>query len=250
MRIYTARELDQTKFPDEPWLIYPTLRRGSNWLVGGKPDSNKSLTLQQLCLYACRGEDYLFWRVDKPVSILYVNADDNERDVQERLRSLNTIGGPLPENLHLICQPGITLTPSGVDEFLRWTREIDPDIVIIDHMAAFVNGGTTDCAGMQMYNNLITTIMRMGKGVISIGHFNKDNKDNKDEPDGNRIAGLESVRAYHHTITTQRLFYQTPLIEKYNLSLFRTKHFKNKPFEVKKLVKDKSDPRLTWIREG
>ena len=205
IQVWSATELEAHVFPDEPWLIEPVMRRGDVWLCAGDADSFKSLLLLQLMIHASLGVDYLYFKIEKPVKILYINADDNAREVQERIKKLNTTGMPLNDNLQLICQPCLFLNYQGIEQVKLWVRDYNPDIIIIDHLGGFVEGGTVDQHGMQGYLQLKNWICSQDKSLVSVAHTIRETKENETYDVIRKIAGIGLIKSLHGIITYQQV---------------------------------------------
>lgn len=201
IKVYNADELSQKEFPEEEWLLKPFLTRGGDWLVAGEEDACKSLFLLQLCIHASLGYDFHMVEVEKPRKIIYIGADDSAREVQKRLFALNTTGTPLNDNLKLICQPSIDFNIRGCEQIMRWVDDYDPDILIFDHLTAYVIGGTNDPNGMHDYGVLKRDIKSRDKGVIAVTHFNRTTEGSKNDPLIRRVGGNKSILADHGVIT-------------------------------------------------
>jgi RecA-family ATPase len=199
--IYGALELSEKEFPEEEWLLKPFLPRGGDWLVAGEEDACKSLFLLQMCIYASMGLDYHMLQVEKPLKFLYIGADDNAREVQKRLNALNTTGQPLNDNFKIICQPGIDFDVRGREQIIQWVEDVNPDIVIFDHLTAYVVGGTNDHHGMHDYGKMKALIKQLDKGVIALTHYNRTTSETKNEPEGRRVGGTKAVKSDHGIIT-------------------------------------------------
>ena len=225
--VYSARELLAKEFPQDPWLIEPLLSRGGDWLLAGDADSFKSLFLVQLCIHASLGLDYLHLKIEKPLKILYINLDDNLRMVQKRLNQLNITGLPLDDNFKVVCQPPIKLDPAGCEAMKQWVNDHTPDIFILDHLAGFVPGGTTDHHGMQDYVLFQKWVCNQGIGFAAVAHITRDTKDNADQSYTRRIAGVGLVISGHGVITFHDCLENTVAMkgERFFMAMIRNKNF-------------------------
>ena len=199
--VYTAKELSTKVFPQEEWLLKPFLPRGGDWLVAGEEDAAKSLFLLQMCIHASLGIDFHMIQVEKPLKILYIGHDDSPREVQKRLNALNTTGEELNENFLIICQPGIDFSVRGREQVMNWVRDHDPDIVIFDHLTAYVVGGTIDHNGMHDYGLMKVAIKALDKGVIALTHYNRSTEQTASQAPGRKVGGTKQIRSDHGVIT-------------------------------------------------
>jgi len=225
--VYSARELLDMTFSQPQWLIEPLLSRGGDWLLAGDADSYKSLFLMQLCIHASLGLDYLQLRIEQPLKILYINADDNVRMVQKRLKALNTTGMELDDHFKLICQPAIKLDHAGQEQIQKWVRDHTPDMLILDHLTGFVPGGTTDHQGMQDYLLFQNWVCSQGMGFVGVAHTSRVTKDNKDQSRERRIAGIGLIISGHGVITFHECLENTVAMkgERFFMDMIRNKNF-------------------------
>lgn len=227
-KVHTAKDIVEMVFPNTPYLIHPVLRPGGDWLIAGDADSFKSLFLMQLFIHASLGLDYLWFKIDRPLRILYINADDNLRIMQDRLNSLNTTGLPLDDNFMLISQPYIMFNQAGCDVVQNWVINHNPDLVVFDHLTGFVPGGTVDHIGMQQYVMLKNWICSQDVGVAALAHTLRESKDNKDYDKLRKIAGIGLIKAGHGSITYHEMLERSVSQrgERFQMTLLRQKSLK------------------------
>ena len=251
--VYSAKEIEAMVFPEEPWLINPVLSRGSDWLIAGAPDSFKSLMLLQLFIHASLGVDFLWFKIEKPLNILYINTDDNIREFQKRITQLNTTGLPLNDNLKIIAQPYMMLNHAGCTLIQEWVQNYSPDIMALDNLTELICGGTVDHTGMQAYDNLKRWLCSQDIGVASVTHTNKDTEANQNQPKLNRIAGLEMIRATHGNISFQESLRDSPSQrgDRFQWTMERNKGLKKKEKECynKLVLVDELENGKTLLKE-
>lgn len=256
-RIWTGRELLAQSFPQDPWLIYPLVKAGGEWMLSGEPDSYKSLFLTQLLIYASEGIDYNGYQVERPLKVLYINMDDSEQMTQDRFRKLNTTPDVMGDGFMIVCQPSLQFNHAGIEVMTRWINERDPDLVVFDHLTQMIPGGTVNKEGVQQYILFKSWILRQHKGVIAMNHLNRETKELLEMEKKRRIAGVQDILATHGVQTLNEkgsstivgggpVFYLTMVRNKYLAHHGEGEY--NKKFSVE--VRDKGSLfEKTWIRE-
>jgi len=134
------------------------LVKGSLVLIGGDPGIGKStLTLQTCGKLAQKG-----------LKVLYVSAEESEKQVKLRADRLNIN----TDDLYIMAETNIEEIERGIDE-------IKPQVAIIDSIQAVYTVGITSSPGSvsqvrESCSNLMTLAKSKGITIIIIGHVTKE----------------------------------------------------------------------------
>lgn len=131
--------------------------KGSLVLVGGAPGIGKSTLLLQICNDLCCGR-----------KVLYVSGEESESQIKMRA-----------ERLKIQCNSLYLLAETEMDEIIRVTNELNPDILIADSIQTLYAAQNTSAPGsISQVKDCTMALMQLSKvrgiTVFVIGHVNKD----------------------------------------------------------------------------
>lgn len=131
--------------------------RGSLVLVGGAPGIGKSTLMLQICDNLCRF-----------ATVLYVSGEESDRQIKLRAERLGIRG----EGLYLYSE-------SSLGEIIESTRELKPDILIVDSIQTLYNeDGNSSPGSVAQVKDCTLALMQLAKGqgitIFVIGHVNKE----------------------------------------------------------------------------
>ncbi|MFC2121394.1 DNA repair protein RadA [Bacteroidota bacterium] len=129
---------------------------GSLILLGGEPGIGKSTLALQIALKL------------KDVKTLYVSGEESEQQLKLRANRLGSIN----KNLYI-------LNETSIENVFIHTKELDPDIIIIDSIQTMVTESIESSPGsVSQVRECASSILKMAKKsskpVILIGHINKE----------------------------------------------------------------------------
>lgn len=131
--------------------------RGSLVLVGGAPGIGKSTILLQMCATVAAAE-----------KVLYITGEESSRQLKLRADRL----GVSAKNLFVLAETDIT-------EAIDATKELKPDIIIVDSIQTLYNPDLSGSAGsVGQVKDCTMTLMQLSKNeaitTFVVGHVNKE----------------------------------------------------------------------------
>lgn len=143
---------------------------GSSVLISGDPGIGKSTLLLQVCidLSLARMTDVETGAPEKPLTVLYVSAEETQSQIKGRAMRL------AGESKRLFIY-----NESNVDEIVRHIQEIEPTILIIDSIQTMHKRGVDGAAGsvtqVRECGIMLTSLCKQaGIGMFIVAHINKD----------------------------------------------------------------------------
>lgn len=163
--------------PDEvPWLVPDLFVRGCNYAVVAAAKAGKSLLLLDLSAALASGKSALGRPRQAPMSVLYVDLENTERDIVERLREMGYRPDDLA-NLHYLSFPSMAALDStaGGAQLLALARHYDAQLVVLDTLSRFVTGDENSADTYRaLYRCAIAPLKSEQRTVVRLDHLGKD----------------------------------------------------------------------------
>lgn len=150
--------------------------RGEQIALIGDGKAGKSLFCQEWLWRMCAGLPFLDDHARAPVRVLYVDQENTEDEIQERLLSF----GATPEtlaNLTYLSFPGFRPLnrPAGAADLLAAVDEYRPAVVAFDTISRMVAGKENDSdPWLDLYRLTLLPLKARKVGSIRLDHFGKD----------------------------------------------------------------------------
>lgn len=130
---------------------------GSLVLVGGAPGIGKSTLLLQICSCLCQTR-----------KVLYISGEESEKQIKLRAQRIGTA----PEELYILSE-------TRLSDIIESTRELAPDILIVDSIQTLYNEMNESTPGsVSQVKDCTMALMQLSKteGITAfvVGHINKD----------------------------------------------------------------------------
>lgn len=130
---------------------------GSLVLVGGAPGIGKSTLLLQICSCLCQTR-----------KVLYISGEESEKQIKLRAQRIGTA----PEELYILSE-------TRLSDIIESTRELAPDILIVDSIQTLYNEMNESTPGsVSQVKDCTMALMQLSKTegitVFVVGHINKD----------------------------------------------------------------------------
>ena len=88
MRAWKVAEFNETVLPTPSWVV-PGLVPGSGWtLIIAPPKTGKSVFAEQMVYALALGEKFLYWPIERPWRVTFVEADAPDGDLQKQTRAI------------------------------------------------------------------------------------------------------------------------------------------------------------------
>lgn len=167
--------LDLTQEPPPvDWLVDQLLVRGASHIIMGEPGIGKSWLTMTLCLGVVRGTDWLGLPVLHPGRVLYIDEENAEGLVFDRLRSKLGMTPEEAKQVRYLNNQGILLDKDP-DALVDEALEFGPQLIVLDSLTRF-HMGEEDKAGpmAQLYNNALKPLAReTGAALVILHHAGK-----------------------------------------------------------------------------
>ena len=169
----SLNELIKKPLPELEYYLYPIIPKNCLIIVGGKPESFKSMFLLSSILFMKTNKIFLDNFETKTIpKVLYYDLENGEKIQHRRL---------------LYLSKGNNIDLSTIDEYFHFQFSFNPlnlnnelelcknyDIIILDSYRRFLEG-TEDDSGItnKFFNDFLFKLRSMNKTVIIIHHFRK-----------------------------------------------------------------------------
>ncbi len=179
--VVTLEEFQSTIFPERVALLSPWLLTQSLTMIYAMRGIGKTHLALGIAFALGAGDEFLGWKVERPVKVLYLDGEMPGADLQKRLREIQKSASKKAEPGFLkIMTPD--LQPEGVMPNL-YTREgqnaitdaaADVEVIIIDNLSSLVRGGKeNDSESWQFVADWLLQMRAAGKSVLLIHHAGK-----------------------------------------------------------------------------
>ncbi|WP_009477401.1 AAA family ATPase [Rhodococcus sp. JVH1] len=159
-----------------PWLIEDLFIIGRSYAMVAAAKAGKSLLMLDLCAALSSGRTALGRAKREPISVLYVDLENTEQDVIERLLEMN-YGPDDLANLHYLSFPSMEAldTRTGGQQLAEVARYWDAQLIVIDTLSRVVEG---DENSSDTYRNLyrcaLAPLKAERRTIVRLDHLGKD----------------------------------------------------------------------------
>ncbi|MFI6903064.1 AAA family ATPase [Nonomuraea sp. NPDC050394] len=165
---------------DVPWLVENLIERGRSIALYSPPKAGKSLLALEIAAALATGRPVLGQPARPPERVLYVDIENSQADIVERLTNLGY--GPndlkvLQENLIYFSFPSLPVldSASGGQHLLALAKHHRPVLVVIDTVSRVIEGSENDADTFaNLYRHALAPLKGMGISVIRLDHSGKD----------------------------------------------------------------------------
>lgn len=167
-----SKESVRREFLVEPWL--PS---GSQIALYSEPKAGKSLLTLELSVVLATGKAGLGMECREPISVMYLDYENTEDDLIDRLESMGFTEADNLSNLHYFQL--VSIPPLDTLEGGQWIREavkeFEPKLVIIDTMARAVAGEENSADTFRRYYQHVGLFLKSQKvTLLRLDHAGKD----------------------------------------------------------------------------
>ncbi len=183
--IIAACELANKNIPKREYIIEPFLQTRSATMIFAYRGVGKTWVALELALSVAQGRSFFGYKVPKCRTVLYIDGEMAEVELQTRLKALCN---ELPENLFILCSESLwdigeplqinkAHSKERIKYLLRKMREdhIYPDLIIFDNLSCLTSGlDENDNTAQDSLLDLIRMFKHSGIATVWIHHAGKD----------------------------------------------------------------------------
>ena len=149
---------------------------GQQIAVVGDGKAGKSLLVLEWLWRMATGREFLDDRPANPVPVLYLDAENGQEQIQERLFSFGAGPGLMGLLTYASFPPVRPLdTPGGGADLMAMVRAAGAQVVVLDTISRFISGPENDAdTWLSLYRNSLLPLKREGIGSVRLDHFGKD----------------------------------------------------------------------------
>ncbi len=185
--------------PAVEWVVEPLIACGDRVIVFGEFGSYKSWLLLDLGLYLGAGKPWLDkFAVPRPLGVLYVDGEMNERTLRRRTQRLGEGAGfsADPPFRALPWRGNRFDSPNVAQDLLRQVKAagFDPAVIILESLRRFLVGSENEAEAVGHFWDAVDPIRQAGKTLIVSHHMRKPNPKGGNES-RNRASGSTDILA-------------------------------------------------------
>ncbi len=173
LKIFTLEELLSMETEDVDYIVENLIPRNSLIIIGGKPESFKSIFSLLLAVSCARGENFLKFQTKK-VSVFYVDAENGDKIISQRLKYF--FGDEKIKANFSYCYS------QKIEDIRKEVMKQRYDLVIFDSLRRFLKGSEAESEVInKFYTMFLKPLRDQGTTVVIIHHFRKKRGDITDE---------------------------------------------------------------------
>ena len=166
------------KAGDPPeWLCEPLLLAGRAVALFSPAKAGKSLLCLEIAAALATGRPVLGNPARAPISVLYVDCENTEDDLRERLADLGYGPDSDLSRLHYLSFPTLPALDSarGGYHLQRVAEHHDARLVVIDTVSRVIDGEENDADTFRaLYRHAVMPLKAAGRAVLRLDHTGKD----------------------------------------------------------------------------
>ncbi len=159
------------------WLIEPLLLQGVWLALVAKAGTGKSLLVQEGSAAVATGRAFLRQAASDPKRVLYLDFENSEQDIQERILLMFGYTEFDLDNLIYLHYPAVPAFDSA-DAGEWWKLHLDafePELVVIDTLSRVVEGDENSAdTYIRFFRQSALAIKRRGLTLVTLDHLGKD----------------------------------------------------------------------------
>lgn len=158
------------------WEVEPLAERGQSVAVFSEPKTGKSLLLLEIACALAAGRPVLGNPAYEPRRVVYVDYENTQTDLHDRLTALGYEPDELDNLIYLSFPPFAPLdTATGGRALVDTVTHYQGQVVIIDTASRVVEGGENDADTWNaLYRHALIPLKAAGITVIRLDHTGKD----------------------------------------------------------------------------
>lgn len=167
--------LDPNRPPAE-WLCEPFLEAGKQAALFAEAKAGKSLLALEIACGVATGRAVLGNPARPPRHVLYIDHENSQDDLADRLRKLGYGADELARLHYASFPPTAALnTPAGGKEVAALASAYDADLVIIDTLSRVIEGSENDSEPYHAFYRYTGQLLKAaGIAMLRLDHSGKD----------------------------------------------------------------------------
>jgi RecA-family ATPase len=205
---------DGVDVPERDWAVRHRLVRRAVALLSGEGGVGKSILILQLACAHVLGRDW-FGSLPEPGPGIYLNAEDDERELHYRLEAIRAYLGTsfaALKDLHLVPlagedallgvpdRTGIIKPTPLFERLLRSATKIKPVLIALDTAADMFGGNENDRSQVRQFISLLRHLAIAGNAAVLLASHPSLSGINTD-------SGLSGSTGWHNSVRS-RLFFK------------------------------------------
>ena len=154
-------ELNSMEFPENKWLVEKMFLANDFTILAGNPDVGKTWLYLLLALKVSTGQKFLGFKTTK-TKVLIIDKENKYRTLKDRLRML---GAKENVDIYFLCSEDWIVTAETTDELLKWCKEKEIGLVVLDSLRRLHNEDENDSTTI---NNIYQHFRKLLLSDISI----------------------------------------------------------------------------------
>jgi hypothetical protein len=157
---------------DTDWLVPDFIAHGQSYALVSQAKAGKSLLMLDVAAALAAGRSVFGQKPRPPVRVLYVDHENSNFDIVERLRDMGYSPGDLG-NLHYLSFPNMAPLdgPAGGLDLVQVAEHYDVGLVIIDTVARVVAGEENSADTYRsLYRLTLAPLKAAGRAVVRLDH--------------------------------------------------------------------------------
>lgn len=159
-----------------PWLVEDLFITGCSYALVADAKAGKSLLMLDVAAGLAAGRSTFGRPAQRPVDVLYVDLENTERDIVERLEDMGRGPDDL-KRLHYYSFPSLDALDSivGGQQLLALAHRHDAKLLVIDTLSRVVNGEENSSDTYRaLYRYAIAPLKAELRTVVRLDHLGKD----------------------------------------------------------------------------
>ncbi|MFE0651379.1 AAA family ATPase [Streptomyces sp. NPDC059534] len=151
---------------------------GQQITVVGDGKAGKSLFTQEWMWRMASGQSFLGDKPQDPIRVLYLDAENGQEQVQERLLSFGAGPRNMGELRYASFPPVRPLdTAGGGVDLMSMVKATQAELVVIDTVSRFISGGENDAdTWLNLYRHTLLPLKRDRISSVRLDHRGKDSE--------------------------------------------------------------------------
>jgi len=182
-KLIAANDFKSLNLPPRHMLLFPWLPEGSINMVFADRGIGKTFFSLSCALALANGEEFLCYKAEQAVPVLYLDGEMQATAIQQRLHMLSG-GKETKEPLNLYtpdCQDN-DYTPdlgtvNGKEEINELIDAVNPKVIFIDNISTFDRtGNENEAESWAPIQEWAVQHRKKGRSIVFIHHANKEGK--------------------------------------------------------------------------